>query len=264
MPTYKLTLEYDGTKFHGWQTQHKLRTVQGELEEALRTLLRQQLTVHAAGRTDTGVHALGQVVSFRSDQELEAATARRSLNGMLPRDIVVKGLEVAEGNFHARYSAIARQYLYVVSRVPVAVGRHLAFYCKFPLDLERLRRACPPLVGEHDFRAFCDADTEDPHYLCRVEFAQWEAAGERWMFRIRANRFLRSMVRIIVGTMIDIGRGRMEPEAINEILRGRERRHAGFTAPPLGLYLERVFYETVTTSTSQQTEITRSMRLEET
>lgn len=242
MPTYKLTLEYDGTKFHGWQFQRKLRTVQGELQKALTILLRQEVQAHVAGRTDTGVHALGQVVSFRCDQALDAAAACRSLNGILPHDVVVKNFELVADDFHARFSATARQYFYVLSHAPVAVGRHYAFFCKFPLDLDRMQRACPPLLGEHDFRAFCDATTDDPHFLSRVDCAAWEEQGERWIFRIRANRFLRSMVRIIVGTMIDIGRDRMEPEAIAEILSGRERRHAGFTAPATGLFLEKVFY----------------------
>jgi tRNA pseudouridine38-40 synthase len=245
MPTYKLTLEYDGTKFHGWQVQHKLRTVQGEVERALRIFLRHEVAVHAAGRTDTGVHALGQVASFRSEGIADLILALRSLNGILPHDVVVKNLELAADDFHARFSAAARQYFYVLSRTPVAIDRHYAFFCKFPLDFDSLQRACPPLIGEHNFRAFCDVNTEDTHYLSRVDFARWEDRGERFVFRIRANRFLRSMVRILVGTMIDIGRGRMEPQAIAEILAGRERRHAGFTAPAVGLFLEKVFYDDV-------------------
>jgi tRNA pseudouridine38-40 synthase len=243
MPTYKLTVEYDGTKFHGWQFQPELRTVQGELQKALKVFLRQDIVLHAAGRTDTGVHALGQVASFRYEQELDPALTQRSLNGILKHDAVVKRVEIVADDFHARFSAIARQYFYVLSRTPVAIGRHYAFFCKLPLDLERMQRACPPLVGEHDFRAFCESRTEDPHFLSRVDLAQWEDQGERWIFRIRANRFLRSMVRILVGTMIDIGRGRMEPETMAEILAGRERRRAGFTAPPVGLFLEEVFYD---------------------
>lgn len=242
MPTYKLTIEYDGTRFHGWQYQPKLRTVQGELQKALKVLLKHDFVLYAAGRTDTGVHALGQVASFRYDQELDPALTQRSLNGIMKHDMVVKRFETVADDFHARFSALARQYFYVLSRTPIAVGRYHAFFCKFPLVFERMQRACPPLLGEHDFRAFCESGTEDPNYLSRVEVAQWEDQGERWIFRIRANRFLRSMVRILVGTMIDIGRGRMEPEAMGEILAGRERRRAGFTAPPVGLFLEKVFY----------------------
>jgi tRNA pseudouridine38-40 synthase len=238
-----MTIEYDGTKFHGWQYQPKLRTVQGELQKAIQTFLRQAVSLRAAGRTDTGVHALGQVASFRIEQELDLLQTRRSLNGIMTHDVVIKSIETAPDDFHARFSARARQYFYVLSRAPVAVGRHYAFFCRAPLDLDRMQRACPPLLGEHNFRAFCDAATEDPHFLSRVDMAEWEVDGDRWIFRIRANRFLRSMVRILVGTMIDIGRGRMEPEAIAEILDGHERRHAGFTAPPIGLFLEKVFYD---------------------
>lgn len=243
MPTYKLTLEYDGTKFHGWQLQHKLRTVQAEVQKALAVLLRQDIQIQVAGRTDAGVHALGQVASFRCEQEVVAEVARRSLNGILPHDVVVKNVELVSDDFHPRFCAAARQYLYVLTRSPLAVYRHYAFFCKFALDFERMQRACPALLGEHDFRAFCEAGTDDLHFLSRVDYAAWEEQGERYLFRIRANRFLRSMVRIIVGTMIDIGRGRMEPESVAEILTRRERRRAGFTAPAVGLFLEKVFYD---------------------
>ncbi len=239
---YKLTLEYDGSKFYGWQLQPGMRTVQGEVERALQILFREAIRVNVAGRTDSGVHALGQVINFHSAVELPLKDIPRSLNGILDHDVVVKIVELALPDFHARFSAVRRQYFYVLSRFPVAVGRHYAFFCKFPLEVAAMREASQHLLGEHDFRAFCDTSTEDPHYLSRVELIEWEDTGERLKLIIRANRFLRSMVRIIVGTMIDVGRGKLTPARVKEILESRKRTEASFTAPPHGLFLEKVFY----------------------
>jgi len=242
MLNYKLTLEYDGSKFYGWQVQPKMRTVQGEVERALQILFRETIRVNVAGRTDSGVHALGQVINFRSTIEVPLNEIPRSLNGILSHDVVVKKVELAPENFHARFDARSRQYFYVLSKFPVAVGRHYAFFCKFPLEVAAMREASQHLLGEHDFRAFCDAGAEDPHYLSRIELLEWEETEERIKMIIRANRFLRSMVRIIVGTMIDVGRGKLTPAQVKEILDSRKRTEASFTAPPHGLFLEKVFY----------------------
>lgn len=239
---YKLILEYDGSKFYGWQVQPGMRTVQGEVENALQILFRESIRVNVAGRTDAGVHALGQVINFRTAVELPLAGMSRSLNGILSHDVVVKKVELAPADFHARHDAKSRQYFYVLSKFPVAVGRHYAFFCKFPLDVAAMREASQHLLGEHDFRAFCDASSEDPHYLSRMELIDWEETEERLKLIIRANRFLRSMVRIIVGTMIDVGRGKLTPPQVKDILDSRRRTEASFTAPPHGLFLEKVFY----------------------
>jgi tRNA pseudouridine38-40 synthase len=242
MINYELILEYDGSKFYGWQVQPRMRTVQGEVERALQILFRETIRVNVAGRTDAGVHALGQVINFCTEVELPLTDIPRSLNGILPHDVVVKKAEFVPIEFHARYSALSRQYFYVLSRMPVAVGRHYAFFCKFPLEVAAMREASQHLVGEHDFRAFCDSNTEDPHYLSRVELIEWEDTEERIKLYVRANRFLRSMVRIILGTMIDVGRGKLAPPQVKEILESRQRTKASFTAPPHGLFLEKVFY----------------------
>jgi len=219
-----------------------MRTVQGEVENALQILFRESIRVNVASRTDAGVHALGQVINFRSAVELPLAGMPRSLNGILSHDVAVKKVELAPADFHARHDAKSRQYFYVLSKFPVAVGRHYAFFCKFPLDVAAMREASQHLLGEHDFRAFCDISTEDPHYLSRMELIEWEETEERIKLIIRANRFLRSMVRIIVGTMIDVGRGKLTPPQVKDILDSRRRTEASFTAPPHGLFLEKVFY----------------------
>lgn len=239
---YKLTLEYDGSKFYGWQVQRGLRTVQGEVENALQILFREPIRVNVAGRTDTGVHAIGQVINFRTAQASPVPDLLRSLNGILPHDVVMKRLEMMPEEFHARHGAKSRQYFYMLSKFPVAIGRHYAYFWKYPLEVAAMREASQYLIGEHDFRAFCDASTEDPHYLSQMEMLDWEESDERIKLTIRANRFLRSMVRIIVGTMIDVGRGQLAPAQVQAILESRKRTAASFTAPPHGLFLEKVFY----------------------
>ncbi len=242
MSNFKLTLEYDGSKFYGWQFQPQLRTVQSEVERALEILLREKVHVNVAGRTDTGVHAVGQVINFKTNAEILPAALPRPLNGILSRDVVVKRAELAPQHFHARFDAVSRQYRYVLSRYPVAVGRGYAYFCKYALNVAAMQQAAQHLLGEHNFRAFCSSATADPHYLSRVEAFEWKDNGEKIMMRVRANRFLRGMVRIIVGTLIEVGRGRMVPEQVATILQQQQRVAAGMTAPPHGLFLEKVYY----------------------
>lgn len=242
MSNIKLLLEYDGSNFCGWQLQPKMRTVQGEVERALKILLREDIRLYVAGRTDAGVHALGQVANFHTTVEVDALLMPRKLNGILPHDVVVKHAEIVADEFHARFDAVSRQYIYVLSRHPVAVGRGYAYFCKFPLALEQMKSAALHFLGEHNFRAFCCSSTEDPHYLSRVEMIQWEDNGDKILMRVRANRFLRNMVRIIVGTLISVGRGALPASAIPVILAKQKRVDAGYTAPPHGLFLEKVIY----------------------
>lgn len=247
MPNIKLILEYDGSNFCGWQYQPKRRTVQSEVQRALKILLKEEVGLHVAGRTDAGVHALNQVANFRTLVAVEPQRLPRKLNGILPRDVVVKQAEFVPEAFHARYDAVSRQYLYVLSRHPVAVGRGYAYFCKFPLAVEAMQAAAQHLLGEHNFRAFCASNTEDPHYLSRVEMVQWEDSGEKILVRLRANRFLRSMVRIIIGTLIEVGRGALPADEVAAILANQKRVQAGATAPPHGLFLERVYYPATAT-----------------
>jgi tRNA pseudouridine38-40 synthase len=242
MPNIKLILEYDGSKFCGWQYQPNMRTVQGEVERALKILLKEKVGLYVAGRTDAGVHAYGQVANFHTTAPTDVQRMPRQLNGILPHDVVVKNAEMVPAAFHARHDAISRQYFYVLSRHPVAVGRGYAYFCKFPLEVEAMKAAALYFLGEHNFRAFCSSRTEDPHYLSRVEMIQWEERDEKIIMRVRANRFLRNMVRIMAGTLINVGRGALPASEIPIILANQKRVEAGCTAPPHGLFLEKVFY----------------------
>lgn len=243
MPNYKLLIEYDGTKFHGWQYQPRLRTVQGEIEDALATLLRKKVALVAAGRTDTGVHALGQVANFYTPEEiLSLGGFLRSLNGLTGHDIAIKDIEVVPDTFNARFSARARQYAYQISVRPLAVGRQYVYVFTYPVNLELMRQASQMLLGEHRFEAFAPKIPGEKHYLCNVEYVEWHNEMPKLVFRIRANRFLHNMVRRVVGTLLLVGQGKMDLQLFAAMVEKQEKVNIAFSAPPHGLFLERVYY----------------------
>ncbi len=242
MRNIKLVLEYDGTDFSGWQVQPRERTVQGVLEQSLEQVIQERVKTYAAGRTDSGVHALGQVVNFHTRGRLDPASICRGLNACLPRDVrVLQAEEVAE-SFHARFDAVWRTYRYVISRRARAVGRQYAWFCKYPLDMERIRAASAHLRGKHAFQSFSKVVEHEPHYMCNVKDIEWREEKEELIFEITANRFLHHMVRLLVGTMVEVGRGKIPPERIRALLQSGERDVLGFTVPPHGLFLLEVTY----------------------
>lgn len=235
-------LQYLGHSFSGWQRQLSQRTVQGELEQVFRRLVGQRVVTHAAGRTDSGVHALGQVVSFRIPPRWDPPTLHRALNALLPPDIWVQRVGHAPEGFHARRHATSRCYRYVVGCDQAA---HSPFRRPFEwslgeaLDQGLLTAAAGQLLGEHDFRAFSAVGQSKPHYRCRVLVSQWDARpdAEGFIFTIEADRFLYRMVRFLVGTMVDVGRGRRPPSDIPRLLASTSNAEASPPAPPQGLYL---------------------------
>jgi len=242
---YKLTLEYDGTDFHGWQVQPEIRTVQGELESALARLGGGPVRCEGAGRTDAGVHALGQVASFSLERTWTAERLLAALNGLLPADLRAVAAEPALPAFHARHSARWKAYLYLIEERPVAtpIRRRYAHHVQRPLDLDAMRSAARWLLGIQDFASFCAG--EDPGKPTVREMVSIELVRRDSVLRIRmvANGFLRAMARRVVGTLLEIGCGRLRPESSRSILLARDRAAAGATAPARGLFLERVVYD---------------------
>jgi tRNA pseudouridine38-40 synthase len=255
--TWKLTLAYDGTDFHGWQVQPGLVTVQGELQAALGRITGERPLPQGSGRTDAGVHALAQVASFVLEAPIPAENLMRALNRTLPAAIRVTEAGIAPDGFHARYSAVAKTYEYRIFReriCPPFLARYV-HHCIWPLDLEELVRAAQALVGEQDFFSFAatdpelaarSADEEPPTAVRTVFLSAWERrpseGGELLVYRVRGNGFLHHMVRNLVGTMLEVGRGMVGSEEIPRIIAARSRSAAGPTAPARGLFLHSVKY----------------------
>jgi len=238
----KLTLEYDGTGFVGWQAQANGRSVQEEVRKVLEQVTQESVNLIGAGRTDSGVHARGQVASFRTNSAIGRGTLLSALNGLLPDDIRVHSVEEAPDGFHARYDARERFYRYHISLTPSAINRHFEWYVKYELNLPAMNAVAAEVLGDHDFESFCRHVAEVRHYRSTVSHSAWVDAGDRLTYEVRANRFLHGMVRALVGTMVDIGRGYTPADAFGRILDARDRRKAGTAAPPHGLFLEEVRY----------------------
>jgi tRNA pseudouridine38-40 synthase len=244
----KLTVQYDGTDYVGWQRQAEGASIQGLLEEALSRIDGTRVTVHGAGRTDAGVHAMGQVASARMASTLDADTLRRALNAVLPPDVRVTNVEDAAGDFHARFSARGKIYEYRFVNAPfVSPFLHrYAWHIIPPLDVEAMREASGALLGRHDFAAFQAAGSDVGSSVRTIRRIEWEAGGGPDVplrLRIVGDDFLRHMVRTIAGTLVEVGLRRWPAGCTGEILGSRDRGRAGPTAPARGLFLARVVYD---------------------
>lgn len=240
---YFITFSYDGTRYHGWQKQPNGNSVQEELERALSLILRSDIQVVGAGRTDAGVHARMMVAHFDMEAELDSMQLVYRLNRLLPRDIAVSKAERVPDSLHARFSAISRMYRYYIHTRKDPFRRAYSCELHYELDFGQMNRAAEMLKTYDDFGAFCKSHTDVKTTLCRVTTAHWhEQAPAAWYFEIRANRFLRNMVRAVVGTLLEVGRGRLTLDEFCKVIEGRKRTDAGESMPGNALFLEDIQY----------------------
>ncbi|MFX3624239.1 MAG: tRNA pseudouridine(38-40) synthase TruA [Ectobacillus sp.] len=245
MERIKCTIAYDGTNFSGYQIQQEKRTVQQEIEAVLQKLHKgEHIRVYASGRTDASVHAAGQVIHFDSPLQLPEERWEAALNALLPKDIAVIEAEKAAPDFHARFHVATKEYRYrvLLSKKKDVFKRNYVYHYPYSLNLSAIEAATLHFIGTHDFTSFCSAKTEIEDRVRTIYELEMVRQGEELVFRFVGNGFLYNMVRIIVGTLLDIGQGKIEPEAVPDILRARDRRLAGKTAPGHGLYLWQVNY----------------------
>ena len=240
----KLTVEYDGTNYHGWQIQPNCESIQGALERAVSTFLGTATRVTGSGRTDGGVHALGQVVSFVTEKEFNPHRIRRALNALTPPDITIKEVEIVPDSFDPRRDARSRKYEYYILNRPTPSPFYLnrAWHLHEPLDVKSMRAAISCLLGEHDFSSFRAAGCDAAQPIRKVYRTTLEQRGELLVYSIEASAFLRHMVRNIMGTLVEVGRGERTAAALHHLLEHRDRSKAGQTAPAHGLFLVEVKY----------------------
>jgi len=245
LKNFKIIIEYDGTGYHGWQRQKADRTIQQEIEQALATMTAGQITLCASGRTDAGVHAFGQTANFLCKTDLSPEVFKKGLNRLLPDDIVIKDCLLAAESFHARYDVKSKIYHYriVNRRIPPAIGRQYAWFIRKRLDTAAMRYAISYICGIHDFKAFEGTGSPRSHTIRNVMAADLNEDNDgSIVFKIEADGFLRYMIRNIVGTLVDVGLGKITPAGFKEILESKNRSQASATAPPHGLFLMEVKY----------------------
>jgi len=242
MPLIRLTLEYDGTDFVGWQFQTNGRSVQEEVEKAIKKILQVDSRITGGGRTDAGVHAHGQVASFFVERNVEINLLAKSLNAVMPQSIIVLDAKEAPLDFNARYNAKNRRYEYMISQKPTAIQRNYCWQVFQKLNLELMQKCAEQIVGTHSFRSFCKVETDIHNHRCSVQTSQWIQKDRLLIYDISANRFLHGMVRTLVGTMVNVGREHTKYEEFQKILESNDRSFAGMSAPAKGLFLEEIMY----------------------
>lgn len=244
MRNIKLTIEYDGKEYNGWQKQPTKLNIQGSIEKAIQEITGEEVELNASGRTDAGVHALGQVANFKTNSNLPTEKFPVALNAKLKKSIVIQQAEEVEERFHARYNCMKKTYRYIInnSRQGTAIYRGLEYHITQPLNKEAMKKALTFFEGEHDFSGFKASGTSSKSSVRIIYKAELKEEGDRLILELTGNGFLYNMVRIIAGTMVEVGLGKMKPEEMTEIIASCDRQKAGKTLPPHGLYLVEVSY----------------------
>ena len=244
MKRIKLTVAYDGTNYHGWQVQPNADTIEGELNKAISELTGEQIEVIGASRTDAGVHALGNVAVFDTESRIPGEKISYALNQRLPDDIIIQKSEEVDRDFHPRYQECRKTYEYTIlnRRFPLPEYRNTAHFDYGNLDIEAMKKACKAFIGEHDFAAFKSSGTSSKSSVRTIYNAEVVENNGRIIIKLTGNGFLYNMVRIISGTLLEVGQGTIKPEEIEKIIQEKDRKKAGKTLPPQGLYLVKVEY----------------------
>lgn len=239
---YFFEIAYHGANYNGWQSQHNAMGVQTVVENALTKIIRAPIKIVGSGRTDTGVHCEQQYFHTDIDQAFEAGILIQKLNSFLPRDVAILSIRPVRVDASARYDALSRTYRYAITRAKDPFLQGLSWHYFKDIDVENMNKAAALLVGEHDFECFSKVKTDVNHFICDVKKARWVETGDKLIFTISANRFLRGMVRAIVGTLLDVGTGKISHKDFVAVLQSKDRKKAGANVPAHGLYLERVKY----------------------
>ena len=244
MRNIKLTIEYDGAKFGGWQKQPTKLNIQGEIEKAIQEITGEEVELTASGRTDAGVHSLGQVANFKTNSNIEIEKFAIAINSKLKKSIVIKETEEVEEDFHARYKCKGKKYRYIINNSPCgsAIYRGLEYHIPQKLNIEKMKQAIKYFEGKHDFKGFRASGTSSRDSIREIYKAEVIEENERIIIELTGNGFMYNMVRIIAGTIVDAGLGRIKPENITNIIEAKDRTLAGKTLPAHGLYLVEVYY----------------------
>ena len=244
MRNIKLLIEYDGTEYHGWQKQPNILTVQETIEIAINKITNEEVTLFGSGRTDKGVHARGQVANFHTNTRIPGDKFRDALNCVLPDDISIRLSEEVDKSFHSRYCAIGKEYRYLIynNKVRSPIYRKYSYHVPFNLDMTLMKEAAKNFIGTHDFKAFMSSGSSVKDTVRTIHNISLEKNSDMIELKVSGNGFLYNMVRIIAGTLIDIGNGKIDCNSICNIIKFKDRNKAGHTAPPQGLYLEKVLY----------------------
>ena len=244
MRNIKLTIEYDGKKFGGWQKQPNKLNIQGEIENAIKEITGEEVELNASGRTDAGVHAIGQVANFKTNSNIEIGKFAIAINSKLKKSIVIKKAEEVDINFHARFNCKGKKYRYIInnSREGTAIYRDLECHIPQKLNIEKMQEGMKYFEGEHDFKGFRASGTSSKSTVRTIYKAEVKEEGERIIIELTGNGFMYNMVRIISGTIVEVGLGKIKPEEIQRIIKEKDRTKAGKTLPAHGLYLVEVYY----------------------
>lgn len=244
MRNIKLTIEYDGKDFNGWQKQPNKLNIQGTIEKAIEAITKEPVDLMASGRTDAGVHAIGQVANFKTNSNIPIEKFAVAINSNLKKSILIKSAEEVDERFHSRLTCKRKTYCYVINNSPIgtAIFRNLETHIGIPLDVEKMQQAISYFKGEHDFKAFKSSGTSSKSSVRTIYEASVKKEGDKIFISLTGNGFLYNMVRIITGTLVEVGMGKIKPEEIPNIIKSGKRENAGKTLPPQGLYLVKVEY----------------------